>query len=244
VHCAIEPRIRGNSKHGLRNVRDVRARRNPETRQGRRFGRGYRCQCWFFSAHLSAMVGTAGNVISIEPGRTPLQFLTQTVESCVYKNIQLCPSAVSSTCGQTTFYETEFILDKGYGRINERPSSKFEKIVEYPVEVLSPIAIFERYKLQNVSFIKIDIEGQEKNVVFGLEPVFKTYGTPTLMTEVTIEPRWHDDLIEYSEFLARFGYQMHRAVAGLPKISIGELRPGFYGNVFWIPPSTSENLCS
>jgi FkbM family methyltransferase len=188
----------------------------------------------FFTAHLSAMVGRAGNVISIEPGRTPLQFLTQTVESCVYKNIQLCPSAVSSTCGQTTFYETEVILDKGYGRINERPSSKFEKIVEYPVEVLSPIAIFERYKLQNVSFIKLDIEGQEKNVVFGLEPVFKTYGTPSLMTEVTISERWSPDLHEYGEFLQSFGYTPRNANRQMRPIELRELKDGFHGNVFWL----------
>jgi FkbM family methyltransferase len=197
----------------------------------------------FFTAHLSAMVGRTGNVISIEPGRTPLQFLTQTVDSCVYENIQLCRCAVSSRCGQTTFYETEVILDKGYGRIDERPSSRFEKVTEYQVEVLSPLAVFQRYNLKDISFIKLDVEGQEKDVILELEPIFKTCGTPSLMTEVTISERWAPDLHEYGKFLRSFGYTPHKANRQMRAIELRELKDGFHGNIFWLPSRIAQKTC-
>ncbi len=187
----------------------------------------------FFTAHLASMVGATGKVIAVEPGPTPLSLLSRTVESSANGNIQIVPCAIGGRTGKATFYETEVILSKGYGRIDERPSQKFNDIREFTVDVLTPSDLLIRAGLSCVSFIKIDVEGQEKNVILGLEPLFSRDCYPLLMTEVTIESRWKADLEEYAAFLVRHGYQMCSAQPGLRRISIGSLNDGFHGNVIW-----------
>jgi FkbM family methyltransferase len=195
----------------------------------------------YFSAHLADNVGPKGRVIAVEPGSTPLEILRQTASNNRFQNIEVVPCAIGGRTGKAIFFETEVILAKGYGRIDDRPSDKFEEIREYEVDILTPEHLFEKFAVNCPSFIKIDVEGQEKNVVYGFETIFRRGCFPTLMTEVTIESKWRDDLTEYSVFLQGFGYNMHRVVAGFPKISVNDLRPGFHGNVFWLPSQFTKN---
>lgn len=194
----------------------------------------------FFSAHLAAMVGPTGKVISVEPGPTPLSFLKRTAESSTASNIQVIQCAVGGRTGKASFFETEVILAKGYGRIDERPSDKFQDVREFTVDVVTPVELLERAGVSCVAFIKIDVEGQEKNVVLGLEPLFSRGCYPVLMTEVTIEPRWKADLEEYLGFLTRHGYQMCEASPGLRRIEIKSLKEGFHGNVIWLHESSQQ----
>jgi FkbM family methyltransferase len=188
----------------------------------------------FFAAHLASLVGPKGRVLSFEPGSTPLRYLRQVGESCRFNNIEVIPSAVGGESGVAVYYETEVILSKGYGRINERPSSRFNNVTESRVNVISPLDIWASYALACVSFVKIDVEGQEKNVILAFEPVFNLGNYPAFMTEVTNEGRWREDLEIFSEFLQSFGYTMRRARPGFPKMGIHELPPSFHGNVFWL----------
>jgi|688.fasta_scaffold03483_4 FkbM family methyltransferase len=190
----------------------------------------------FFTAHLSSFVGPEGRVLSFEPGATPLHYFRQTGESCVYKNVEVIPSAVSGESGEAIYYETEVILSKGYGRINERPSARFSQVTEAKVNMISPIDIWKNHGLTRISFVKIDVEGQEKNIILAFEPIFNLGFFPVLMTEVTNEDRWRKDLEEYSEFLHSYGYSMRKAAPGLPKIGIDQLSDHFHGNVFWLRP--------
>jgi FkbM family methyltransferase len=196
----------------------------------------------YFSAQLADMVGPNGRVLSFEPGPTPLQFLRRTAASNKFQNIEVVPCAVSGRSGTATFYETDVILSKGYGRIDERPSAKFKDVKENTVEVLTPADLFQRFGLGCPTFVKIDVEGQEKNVILGFEPIFRKGCCPILMTEVTIEPRWQEDLQEYAAFLAQFGYTMHKAEVGCPAISINDIPQGFHGNVFWLTTQTLKKL--
>lgn len=188
----------------------------------------------FFAAHLASVVGPSGRVLSFEPGSTPLRYLRQVSESCQFKNIEVIPSAVGGESGVAVYYETDLILSKGYGRINERPGSRFDQVLESRVNLISPLDVWSTYALSQVSFVKIDVEGQEKNIILAFEPIFNMGFYPVFMTEVTNVGRLREDLEVYSRFLQSFGYTMRRARPGFPLVEICELSPSFHGNVFWL----------
>jgi FkbM family methyltransferase len=187
----------------------------------------------YFAAHLADMVGPNGKVYAFEPGPTPLAFLRQTGGSNRFGTIEVVAFALSNRAGTGTFFETEDILAKGYGRIDVRPSAKFSKVGEFIVPVTSIDAFFADRDVSRLTFIKIDVEGQEKQVIWGMSGLLDSGYRPVLLTEVTITEDWIGELRDYAAFLAQFGYRMYAIDGGLHGVKVDDLKPGFHGNVIW-----------
>ena len=198
----------------------------------------------YLAAHLAAMAGPAGKVYTFEPAPTALQCLRQTAASNRYGNIEVYASAVSDRSGMTTFFETESILSHGYGRIDVRPSAKFSRVKEITVPVTSLDEMFREVDRQRFSFVKIDVEGQERQVIHGMEQLLTSGRRPFIMTEVTINDTWIGELRDYSAFLAKYGYHMHEIGQAARAIQIGDLRANFHGNVMWVPSGAAFSVAA
>jgi FkbM family methyltransferase len=191
----------------------------------------------YFAAHLAEMVGAQGRVYAFEPAPTPLALLRQTAVSNRYGNIDVLETAVSDRVGTVAFFETEAILSRGYGRCDTRPGTRFTDVSEIVVPVTTLDQFVVTHDIGHLSFIKIDVEGHEKQVVCGMSTLLASGRRPVVMTEVTVDGTWRTSLEEYAAVLEAAGYEMHRIGRRLEPCAITALRTGFHGNVMWIPRS-------
>lgn len=180
----------------------------------------------YLTAHFSALVGPKGRVHAFEPGPTPLRSLRAVAASCSYANIDVVAAAVSDREGMATFYETEVILAKGYGRLDERPSSKFTDIREYRVPVLTLGQYFEARGASRLRLVKLDVEGQERRAIDGMASIFAAGLRPAMLTEVTIQGGHLEDLKAYANLLFDLGYRLSLPESPNQPITLDALKPG------------------
>jgi FkbM family methyltransferase len=186
----------------------------------------------YVAAQLASMVGPEGKVYAFEPGPTPLAYLRAVVDSNIYANIEAFPCALSDRCGMAAYFETDAILAKGYGRIDCRPSARFIHVRQENVGVTTLDRFFASRDTGRLSFIKIDVEGHEKQVLQGMEGLLASGCRPTIMTEVTLNQTGFYELRDSAAFLEQFGYSLWR-FGPLRRATISDLPSGFHGNVLW-----------
>lgn len=187
----------------------------------------------FITAHLANIVGKSGIVYAFEPAPSLQPQLHRVARSSPESCIEVIPFAVSDRSGLATFWETENLVETGFGRLDRRPSSKFQQCKSFEVRVVSIDEFVRARAIGQIDFIKIDVEGHERSVIMGMNETLQAGQRPILMTEVTmVEPHLRE-LRSYSKFLISFGYRIHSFGRGLPECGIQDLPNGFHGNVLW-----------
>ena len=126
----------------------------------------------FFSVILGRAVGPEGRVISFEP--TPSTF--SLLERVVHINdlddvVKVNQKAVSDTCGQVTFYISEFEGD------NANSLGEWKRPGESGVQVekVSVDSLIDSENLTRLDFIKVDAEGAELYVLKGMVGALKQF---------------------------------------------------------------------
>jgi FkbM family methyltransferase len=186
----------------------------------------------YFAARLAEMVGHEGRVYAFEPGPTPLQLLQRVAASS--RTIEAIGCALSDRSRETVFFETANILARGYGRIDKRPSAKFAEVAEVPVRAVSLDDFFQDRDPARLSFVKIDVEGHETEVVAGMKRLFQSGHRPAIMTEATIDELHIGEVRAYAALLMAQGYRMHAIGRNLQPVEIDAMPKGFHGNVMWL----------
>ncbi len=188
----------------------------------------------YLSAHMAKLVGPSGKVYSFEPGPTPFRSLTMAKESNSHQNQEIFQMAVADEDRRSTYYETESILSKGYGRIDDEPSERFHGVQAHDITVTSLTSFFADRQIERLRLIKIDVEGHEKQVIQGLTGLLERGIRPILITEVTIVGRTAIDVADYEQVLLGYGYEAYSIVPTLNRLDLTDLKDGFHGNVAWM----------
>jgi FkbM family methyltransferase len=91
---------------------------------------------------------TSGQIISVEPNRAVFRALQNTIKANGIKNASAVNAAIDEQDGEVRFSE-----DSAYGHIDPKGGAL--------VEAMTFATLLERYKIDRVDFIKIDVEGHE-----------------------------------------------------------------------------------
>ncbi len=120
---------------------------------------------------LSRWVGAEGKVIAIEPIPENIAILKKNIELNGLTNVTVIEKAVGSNCGKLSMHP----------RSNASVSSKEDSRSTINVESVTLDSVAEEFNIAP-TFIKIDVEGYEYQILDGAKSIIKT--TPAIFVEV------------------------------------------------------------
>lgn len=125
-------------------------------------------------------------------------------------NIVLIPKAVSDREGTATFYQCD---DNAYSSLKDTKRKSIINTVQVPVTTVD--RFIEEQGIKNISLIKIDVEGFEKEVVSGALDTMKKF-KPDLFVEIFGGDSSNEDPEGTVELIASCGYKPYILVDGNP----------------------------
>lgn len=166
----------------------------------------------WYSTLFSRWVGDEGKVYSFEPLPDVFCELNNNIELNNLKNIETFPFAISDEEGSAVI---SFPVSLG----SEYASIATTKIAEREYEAVCEVTrldkLVEDIGIAQVDFIKIDVEGNEINVLKGAEQTLLKY-KPSLMIEVYEDQleRFNTSPSGIAGFLYKLGYSIYIPVNG------------------------------
>jgi FkbM family methyltransferase len=154
-------------------------------------------------------IGFQGKILAIEPHGESRSFLLKTIQSNrgaeQHSNVMVCDCAVSDHSGALKFYKNS--QNRGDNRLYPDPLLDQEEIVV--ADTLDNIC--QRYGIESVDFLKVDVQGAEAKVIDGASKVLKRSGDCILMTEFWPYglARSGSDPLGYLDSLTRLGFTLH-----------------------------------
>jgi FkbM family methyltransferase len=122
-----------------------------------------------FTVPLAKAVGPLGHVHAFEPQRLINQRLNANIALNILDNVNVYHAAVGSSSGTIMAPYLDYQVSANYGNVRLNATSD-EKDSHYPVQVLTLDSI-DYFNIMNgkscPSFIKIDVEGMERDVLIG-----------------------------------------------------------------------------
>lgn len=139
--------------------------------------------------------------INVEPLHTCYQRLCQKRPRDV--NLQVAAGTQKATL---VFYE---IPDTGLSTLNcdiaEQHRLHGWEVIENKVPVLTLVDICQHYAQETIHFLKIDVEGTEKQVLLGMD--FQRYRPWVIVIEATVPLGQQQNYHEWEDILLHHGYQ-------------------------------------
>jgi FkbM family methyltransferase len=159
----------------------------------------------YVSLYFAELVGHSGRVFVFEPGANNLPYTRRNLLSA--PNVVLTPKAVSNTAGQMPFYLEDMSgqnnsLVKDFWVFDSVAKSAFLQ-GQYHEDLVEVVTIdqFAAEKSLAPSFLKVDVEGAEFDVLQGAIKMIQHY-KPVLMLEVNVR---HRDIYDW---VRRNGYEI------------------------------------
>jgi FkbM family methyltransferase len=161
--------------------------------------------CW--TVPMLRAVRSGGSVISFEPDPAIFECLKRNVENekAFGKNSDLRPAAVTSKSNHLGFLRN--LDNPGAGGLHYSPHPPSATLERLEVETQTLDALMDRY--QRIDFIKIDVEGEEVNVLeSGTELIRRDL--PVIFIEANPAGlKWRDQTVEdLSHWLSTHGYSI------------------------------------
>ena len=153
----------------------------------------------FISIFFMKLVGSGGRLTVFEPGTNNLPYIKRNIQaaSAIGATATLIEKAVGDRIGDVTFYEEALTgqnnsVVKNFKGFEQNAKNSFSKAKT--VERMVPMTTLDKtLKDHPVDFIKIDVEGFEKYVLFGADETIDRY-KPMLMVEVQAD---EDDIFNF-----------------------------------------------
>lgn len=157
----------------------------------------------YTSMLISKYIGENGKVYAIDPSLENYELFSKTILENNYKNIipKLCAIGIKTEDKEAYFYEDSNmynIKDSGF-----LPNNKFHKIEK--INTVKLVDFVQVNNLQEINFIKIDIEGYEKILFENLDLSFFDSFNPIFLIEI------HEPLNGYyfKKYFNQLGYKMY-----------------------------------
>jgi FkbM family methyltransferase len=164
-----------------------------------------------FSTYLSREVGSEGRVFAFEPVEETFWRLKETLAINRCENVNTYQIALSNKSGISTMnvFEPQYSVWNSFGR----PQFGDVKPIGVEKVTANTLDIFTReHGLKKIDFVKIDVEGFEKDVLEGARNLLKTRAIGSLSFEISDIPLKGGGRIAQDVFdlLASFGYTAYR----------------------------------
>jgi FkbM family methyltransferase len=167
----------------------------------------------YYSILAARLVGPAGHVYAFEPSPGSYRLLCKNIELNRLGNVTAFELAVGASPGRGTLYEGPpqnsglATLDPAYGAKRGTPR-------EVAVDIRPVASVVPEEELVRVRALKIDVEGQELEVLQSLEPLVELNLPLTIFLEWTPRralPHAGEALLD---FCASHGFALHRIRSG------------------------------
>lgn len=156
-----------------------------------------------YSLYASKIVGEQGRIISFEPFKQNYHSFSNNIALNNFINIQLEKKAVGIENGSIKLYYNQD--EQNLGMV----STQFvENAICEEVSVISIDEYIEENKINQVDFIKIDIEGHEFKALQGMRNTLLKY-KPTILIEILEENNSADNNEYVHRFLVDLGYHKY-----------------------------------
>ncbi len=143
---------------------------------------------------MTKRVGEKGKVIAFEPQKELFEWLKRMIPSFQFSNVTIESVALAEESGTRTLYRAGVTKS---GSLAEDETAHFESI---SVDAITLDEYCESKDLEKISFVKIDVDGFELQVLAGAEKALRKY-MPILLVEISDK-----DLESVSSFLSGIGY--------------------------------------
>jgi FkbM family methyltransferase len=158
-----------------------------------------------YALTMAKIVGPTGAVWAFEPASSTAALLAQGVAANNFSQVVVECSAISSACGTA--------------RLSLNDNSEFNSLVRDELPTLTtetvPVVTLDdcliRYGWNDIDFVKIDAEGEEKNIIAGGRRFF-TECSPLILYEIKAGADLHLELVQN---FARIGFESYRLIPGL-----------------------------
>jgi FkbM family methyltransferase len=158
-----------------------------------------------YALTMAKIVGPTGAVWAFEPASSTATLLSQGVAANNFSQVVVECSAISSACGTA--------------RLALNDNSEFNSLVRDELPALTtetvPMVTLDdclmRYGWKDIDFMKIDAEGEEKNIIAGGRRFF-TECSPLILYEVKAGADLHLELVQH---FASIGFESYRLIPGL-----------------------------
>jgi len=156
----------------------------------------------YYTLIFARLVGNNGHVYAFEPEPENFSILKKNIEVNGYKNVTLVNKAVSNKNCKIKFYLCDD--NKAMHTTNKSSYAKFSHTIN-----VDCIKLDDYFKDHKISFMKIDVEGLEYNVVKGMDHILKRNKSikimsefaPILIKDTGIKPQEFLDLLIENDFL-------------------------------------------
>jgi FkbM family methyltransferase len=191
----------------------------------------------------SKRVGRKGRVIAFEPSPREFRRLKKHLRWNRCSNVQLMPCAVGDEPGETDFY----LVDGSQDWCNSlRPPAVDEPTSRVRVSVRRLDDALEELDVSKVDFIKLDVEGAELSVLYGVMRVLLRGSRPAILAEVQdirTQP-WGYTAREIIQFMIRMDYRWFAIAAKGALLPISCDQEKYDANLVALPVERTEEFLS
>ena len=158
-----------------------------------------------YTLSLAKKIGASGVIWSFEPASGTAKYLSESIAANNFSNIILDQSALSDEIGTADLYLDIDSELNSLSKFNTHSRSS-EKVKLTTLDDCT-----KKYQWKDISFVKIDAEGEEENIIKGGINFFNEF-SPLVQFEVKAQENQNTKLID--DFL-KIGYDCFRLVPGL-----------------------------
>lgn len=190
-----------------------------------------------YTLSMARTVGASGAVWAFEPASATADLLARSIELNGYTQVRLDRSAVSNAAGTarlTLHHDSEL-------NALERGNASAAGAASESVPLVTLDGCREKYNWQDIGFIKIDAEGEERNILKG-GAVFFAELSPLVQYEVKAGDHLQLELVQA---FTDMGYASYRLVPGLDLLvpfGPGPAQDSYLLNLFCCKPDRAALL--
>lgn len=186
-----------------------------------------------YTLALARCVGASGRVWAVEPGEPAANYLARSIAANGFSQAELLRCALSRADGS--------------GFLDASVTPELRRLVAASsaaaISVRSLDSLAAERGIDNIDFVKIDVEGEEANVLEGAAGFLKRE-SPLLMLEFLAEKKFNEDIFAP---LYRHGYDCFRLVPGIQALAPfyeSEEPDAYQLNIFACPPPRAQRLAA
>ena len=158
-----------------------------------------------------ARANKTASIFAFEPSPSTGMILRRNIERNSLDNtIELMPLAVSDKCGKAQFFECE---DNAFSSLKDTCRKKVIGTHLVPVTTIDEFVA--GHQLDRISLLKIDVEGLEREVIFGAATTLRLL-RPDLFVEIYAGTHSNPDPEGTIDLIRSQGYRAYVLVAGKP----------------------------
>jgi FkbM family methyltransferase len=191
----------------------------------------------------SKRVGRKGRVIAFEPSPRECRRLKKHLRWNRCSNVQLMPCAVGEEAGETDFYLVEGSQDWCNSL---RPPAVGEATKTMRVSVRRLDDALEELDVSRVDFIKLDVEGAELTVLYGVMRLLLRESRPAILAEVQDNRTlpWGYAARDIIQFMIRMDYRWFAIAAKGALLPICCDQESYDANLVALPVERTEEFLS